>query len=176
VWLSSFEQETWKNLISFDSFDLKIRKESLDITWLIPPEIVWKTMIRESTGARGYQQHPAWFHDSLNLANDHPPIPDVLQHFGRDHQIERVLPETRYQFSRIAHRVHTRTLLQIDANVSRRLMRGNDRPDRPVNVERSYFENSSADHFVRLKVSPHEFKAGFRAHNQYSNELPRRQL
>jgi hypothetical protein len=77
-------------------------------------------VIREPGGARRHDRDAARPQDRLHRAHRLAPVVDVLEHLGRDHDVEAVRAETVREALGGADLVHARPEPEVDAEIGLR--------------------------------------------------------
>jgi hypothetical protein len=92
----------------------------------------------------GEEKQPAGLQDGLHVADDGAPVADVLEHLGRDHDIEGVRTKPFDQLLGGQHLVHTRPRRHVHTHVACGSQRLHVRAKRAIDVLRAYLEDGPA--------------------------------
>src|SRR5262249_27041023 len=91
--LTCFHEHTGRESIWMQCFDPEVREQLVHVEDLIAPEVQRITVVRKAKRARCDQDDAVWRQNSFEVAYCGPPVPNVLDDFSRDQDVERLRPK-----------------------------------------------------------------------------------
>jgi hypothetical protein len=162
--LRSKEHAGWVVGIPFDRLDLEVSEYLGDVLRLEAPEVKRISVELESRRPRRGNENGVLAEDFLEIVHHAAPIPNVLEHFGADHQVEGFGSKATEQALRWADYIDSRPRKQVDTGILRWPQRHDDAPDYGIGIAGAHLQHAPAADVFRPELALDETLSGRWAH------------
>jgi hypothetical protein len=154
-WTSRLKEDPGSLQVGLKGFDMEVSKDRFHVAALVAPVVAWPRVIGKAARARGNYECSAWPNDMLQIAHHPPPISRVLEHLGRNHNVETLVPKVAPEVSAVADLVDVISVFEVDTNVNARVERFDRGPHRAISTTdgtRAYLKDGSPANLGRRQV------------------------